>query len=215
MIRTLGAVIVLLLSIFVCNYNLIAQEDAEYNFPISNIEEIITRSGVSIDNDITSDGNGALFVDAASLVTVELFELEQENFKNKRLTFKAQMRSEDLKSTEDMRGISYIELIALFPDGEELISRGPRVPVSGTTDWRLADTVLYLDSGHAPDSVKLNLVVEGQGKVWLDDASLEVIPLRLNYLFWGHIVVWIVLIIYIYDLIRKNKQLKRELEVYS
>jgi len=215
MIRTLGSAIVLLFSVFIYNYNLNAQEDTEYNFPISNIEEIITRSGVSIDNDMTSDGNGALFVDATSPVTVELFELDHENFKNKRLTFKAQMRSEDLKSTEDTRGISYIELIAAFPDGEELMSRGPRVPVSGTTDWRLADTVLYLDSGHSPDSVKLNLVVEGQGKVWLDDINLEAIPLRLNYLFWGHIVVWIVLIIYIYDLIRKNRQLKRELEVYA
>ena len=198
MVRTLGSIIVIFCSLFISFYNSNAQESTELNFPISSTRELITQSGVSIDNEITSDGDGALFVDATAPVTVELFELDRDDFKNKRLTFNAQLRTEDLKSSDNSRGISYIELIALFPDGEELVSRGPRVPLSGTTDWRSADTVMYLDSGHAPDIVKL-----------------KAIPLRLNYLFWGHIVLWVVLIIYIYDLIRKNRQLKMELEALT
>jgi len=212
MIRNLCFIAILIFLSSTLVFKSLAQDGDELNFPISNIKEIITQSGVEIDREITSDGNGALLISTNEPVTAELFELDDRDFGNKRLTYKAYMRSENLTGSEDLRGISYIELIAQFPDGEELISRGPRVPVSGTTDWRAAETVLYIDKGNMPDRVKLNLVVEGEGKVWLDSVKLEAIPLRLNYLFWGHIVVWIVLIIYIYDLLRKNRRLKKELE---
>ena len=205
--------IALLLSIAViAGYDSLAQEENELSFPISDIGEIITQSGVGIDREITTDGNGSLIISTKEPITVELFELDDKELGNKRLTYKAQIRSQDLQAAQDSRGISYLELIAKFPDGEELISRGPRVPISGTTEWRAAETVLYLDMGTAPERVKLNLIVEGEGTVWLDSVVLEVIPLRLNYLFWGYVVVLIVLIIYIYDLLRKNRQLKKELE---
>ncbi|MCZ6685313.1 MAG: hypothetical protein O6849_04950 [Candidatus Dadabacteria bacterium] len=204
----------LLLSISINGYKSLAQEESELIFSISNVEEIITRSGVEIDRDISSDGNGSLLINTKEPITVELFELDDKDFGNQRLTYKAQMRSENLQATEEMRGISYLELIAKFPDGQKLISRGPRVPLSGTTEWRPVETILYLDKGNSPERVKLNLIVEGEGKVWVDSVILESIPLRLNYLLWGHIVVWIVLIIYIYDLLRKNRQLKRELETF-
>lgn len=207
--------IVLLLSIIsITGYKSLAQEESKLIFSISNVEEIITQAGVEIDRDISSDGNGSLMINTKEPITVELFELDDKDFGNQRLTYKAQMRSENLQSTGEMRGISYLELIAKFPDGQELISRGPRVPLSGTTEWRPVETILYLDKGNSPERVKLNLIVEGEGKVWVDSVILEVIPLRLNYLLWGHIVVWIVLIIYIYDLLRKNRQLKRELETF-
>ena len=212
MIKALYLIILVFLISSGLVYESLAQAETELAFPVSSLEEIITKSGVEIDREITTDNNGSILINANNPITVELFEPNGKDFKNKRLTYKAQMRSENLIATDEMRGISYIELIAQFPDGEELISRGPRVPISGTTDWRPAETVLYIDKGHTPETVKLNLIVEGKGKVWLDAVKLEVVPLRLNYLFWGHIVVWLVLIIYIYDLLRKNRRLKKELE---
>ncbi|MGB3365834.1 MAG: hypothetical protein WBB48_13760 [Thermodesulfobacteriota bacterium] len=214
MIRT-TYLILLIFSIYCALSNKsLAQAETEFVFPISSVQELITQSGVEIDREITADNNGSLLINTDKPIKVELFELDKD-FKNKRLKYKAQIRSENLTGTDELRGISFIELVATFPDGEELISRGPRVPISGTTDWRTAETVLYVDKGNAPENVKLNLIVEGQGKVWLDAVKLEAIPLRLNYLFWGHIVVWVVLIIYIYDLLRKNRQLKKELESFS
>ena len=189
-----------------------SQDEIEFDYPLDSLNEIITQSGVQIDRKMSSDNQGSIYINASEPRTIELIELNNENLKNKRLTFKAQMRSEDLKASGDVRGISYIELAAKFPDGEELVSRGPRIPIKGTTDWRVVDTVLYIDNNDSPESLKLNLVVEGVGSVWIDSVELEAIPLRLNYLFWGHIVVWAVLIIYIYDLYRKNRQLKRELQ---
>ncbi len=187
-------------------------DESVIELPIIDTAQIITQTGVEIDRSNEANGGESLLIDAAEPMTVELFELHEQDFSNKRLTYKAQLRSKDLTATEDSRGISYLELLAKFPDGEELVSRGPRVPISGTQDWTAANAVLYVDKGGAPESVKLNLVVEGRGKVWLDSVKLEAIPLRLDYLFWGHIVVWVVLIIYIYSLLRKNRQLKRELE---
>lgn len=208
----LNLILLLLLVVAISSLNSLAQEEKEIDFPISDVTEIITQTGVEIDPETSVDGTGSLLINAGQPLTVELYKLDQEDFRNKRLTYRAQLRSENLIATEDSRGITYLELLAKFPDGEELVSRGPRVPISGTTDWRPAQTVMYLDKGNSPESVKLNLIVEGQGKVWLDSVKLESIPLRLNYLFWGHIVVWVVLIIYINDLLRKNRQLKRELE---
>lgn len=212
MLRLIWVSLIVIFYSIVGGYQSYAQEEVEFNYPLNSLSEIISKSGVQIDTGLSTDNQGSLFIKASEPKTIELVELDNENLKNKRLTFKAQMRSQDLKATEDMRGISYIELAARFPDGEELVSRGPRIPISGTTDWRPVDTVLYVDKSDSPESVKLNLVVEGVGEVWIDSVELEAIPLRLNYLFWGHIVVWVVLIIYIYDLYRKNRQLKRELE---
>lgn len=193
-------------------YQSYAQDELEFVYPLDSLTEIITQSGVQIDRKMSSDNKGSIYINASKPRTIELIELNKDNLKNKRLTFIAQMKSEGLQASGDMRGISYIELAAKFPNGEELVSRGPRIPIKGTTDWRVVDTVLYIDKNDSPESVKLNLVVEGVGNVWIDSVKLEAIPLRLNYLFWGHIVVWLVLIIYIYDLYRKNRQLKRELQ---
>lgn len=180
-------------------------------FPVSDSNEVITRSGVEIDREITSDGDGSLAVDTPEPVTIELFKLTENDFDNMRLVYRARLRTEDLKGAGEARGIAYLELKALFPDGEELVSRGPRIPPSGTTDWTTAETILYVDKGGIPEQVELNLVVDGSGRAWIDDVVLESRPLRIDYLFWGHAVVWIVLIIYIYNLLAKQNRLKKEL----
>lgn len=177
-------------------------------FPINGPEDIVSSELVQSD----PENEGALLVDSNGNTEVELFDLFNEELGEKRLTYSAKLKSEGLSATDDTRGIAYLELKALFPDGEELLARGPRVPVTGTSDWTNANTVLYVDKGVNPDTVILSLIVEGEGKVWIEDVKLLHRPLRTDYLFWGHVVVWIVLIIYIYHLIRKQKRLERELE---
>lgn len=177
-------------------------------FPISGPGDIVSSELVQSD----PENEGALLVQSNGNTQVELFDLYDEELGEKRLTYSARLKSEGLSATDDTRGIAYLELKALFPDGEELLARGPRVPITGTSDWRNANTVLYVDKGVNPDTVILSLIVEGEGKVWIEDVKLFHRPLRTDYLFWGHVVVWIVLIIYIYHLIRKQKRLERELK---
>ena len=176
-------------------------------FPLTGAGDIVSSELVELD----PRSEGALLVDSEGRSEVILFVLGGAELGEKRLTYSATMSSEGLVATEDTRGIAYLELTALFPDGEELIARGPRVPLTGTTEWRPANTVLYVDKGTSPESVTLSLIVEGRGKVWIEDVKLLHRPLRTDYLFWGHVVVWILLIIYIYHLMRKQKRLEQEL----
>lgn len=180
-------------------------------FPITELGDIITRSGVEIDA-----GNGnALLIDTKERIKVELFDIRGQDFNNTRLVYNANIRSDGLTASGGSKGIAYLEMTVVFPGGEELVARGPRIPVSGTMDWRAADTVLYVDKGVNPESVKLDIVVDAKGKVWIEDVRLSSRPLRINYLLWGHIVVWLVLIIYIYHLLRKQGRLSREIESLS
>ena len=180
-------------------------------FPVSDIDELSTRTGVEIDREVSSDGNGSLMIQTDTPETVELFEIEDPGLNNTRAVYRAMIRTEGLAGDGDMRGIAYLEMKVLFPGGEELVSHGPRIPPTGTTDWTPAEAVLYVDKGVNPEKVLLGLVVEGKGKVWIDDLALDSRPLRIDYLFWGHSVVWIILILYIYNLIGKQRSIKKEL----
>ena len=35
---------------------------------------------------------------------------------------------------------------------------------------------------------------------------------NLSYLFWAHVVFWAVLFFYVYTLLRKNKELRKEID---
>ncbi len=49
--------------------------------------------------------------------------------------------------------------------------------VQGTTDWASYEIPFYLRKGQCPDLIKLNVVVEGRGKLWLKDVHLLKTPL--------------------------------------
>lgn len=181
-------------------------------YPVSDMSGLVTQTGVEIDGDITADGNGSLSVETDAPVTVELYRVRDIDLDNTRIVYKARLRTEGLTGSDDMKGIAYLEMKALFPDGEELVARGPRIPPSGTVDWTFGEAVLYIDKGGSPREIELKMVVDGKGKAWIDDIVLEYRPLRLDYLFWGHAVVWIILIIYIIHLLGKQRRLRRELE---
>ena len=169
--------------------------------------------GALIDKQISSDGDGSFSIISKGKSVVTLYTLENPEIGNTRAVFRAMLKTEDLESTgSGSNGIAYLEMRVQLPDGSELVSRGPRMPPSGTSDWSAAETFIYLDSGQHPASVSLNLVVDGAGRVWIDDLSFRTRPLRLGYLFWGHIVVWVLLILYIIDLLRKNRRLRSEID---
>lgn len=198
----------LILCAYIFNAAAAYSNEEVIEFPITGVQDIISSSSAAID----PESGNALVVSSNEKTEVRLFEIDGKDLGSTRLVYNARVRTEDLTATDDTRGIAYLQMNVLFPDGEELIARGPRVPLSGTTDWRSAETLLYVDEGMTPQRVKLNLVVDGAGKVWIEDVRLLHRPLRTDYLFWGHVVVWIVLIIYIYNLIRKQGRLSRELQ---
>ncbi len=139
-------------------------------FPIDDLEGLITRDGVAIDRAVSSDGRGSLRVVAERPVTVRLYETGDIHLDNSRLTYQARLR------TENVDGQVYLEMWCSFPGKGEFFSRGLDAPLSGTTDWVTRQTPFSLKKGENPDNVILNLVINGRGRVWIDDIRLLMAP---------------------------------------
>ncbi len=140
-------------------------------FALDNTEGLITQSGVRIDEQISSDGNGSLRIEAMEPTTVRLFETGDMDIEDARLIYQAKVR------TENVEGQVYLEMWCHFPGKGEYFSKGLINPLSGTNYWTAAETPFLLKKGENPDNVKLNLVVDGKGTVWIDDIRLLKGPL--------------------------------------
>lgn len=136
------------------------------HFPINNLQGIITRSDVQMDKQVSTDGNGSLRITATQPRVVQLFEAGDTDIENARLIYQAKLR------TENVSGQVYLEMWCHFAGKGEFFSRGLQTPLTGTTEWTTEETPFFLKEGENPDNVKLNLVINGKGTVWIDDIRL-------------------------------------------
>ena len=141
-------------------------------FPVDNLNEIITQSGVGIVKNVSSDGNGSLRIVAKEPTIVRLFEVDDIDVDDARLIYQAKVR------TKDVEGQVYLEMWCHFPGKGEFFSRGLDSPLTGTTNWVTLQIPFFLKKGEKPDYVKLNIVINGTGTVWIDDARLLKAPLQ-------------------------------------
>jgi hypothetical protein len=139
---------------------------------VDSMEGVLTKSGVTLDGSVSSDGNGSLRVDADSSMTVRLYEIADPDVEDALLTYRAKMK------TEGITGRAYLEMWCRLPGQGEFFSRGLQAPVSGTTDWTSQEIHFRLEKGQNPDLVKLNVVIDGEGRLWIDDIVLAKGPLR-------------------------------------
>lgn len=150
-----------------------SQEAVELRrYALDSREGVISASGVAVDSTITSEGAASLRVDAASPTRVLLFETGDIDVEDARLIYRARLR------TEDLGGSAYLEMWCVFEELGEYFSRALHAPLSGANDWTTQETPFFLERGQNPGNVKLNLVVEGTGTVWIDDVRLLMAPLR-------------------------------------
>ena len=136
------------------------------SFPLDDKEGLITKIGIQIDNDISSDGNGSLRIETAEPTTIRLFETGDIDIENARLIYQADVR------TENVEGKVYLEMLCHFSGKGDFFSKGLLNPLTGTTDWTTAETPFLLKKGENPDNVKLNLVIDGKGNAWIDNIRL-------------------------------------------
>lgn len=118
---------------------------------------------------ISIEGDGWL-VDAREAQVVRLFEIADPDAEKCILTYRATMKSEDLE------GRAYLEMWCRFPGRGEFFSKGLHQVLKGSTDWSSYEIPFRLKKGERPDLIKLNLAVEGRGKVWLRDVELLRMP---------------------------------------
>jgi hypothetical protein len=74
--------------------------------------------------------------------------------------------------TRALQGTAYLEMWCHFADGSRYFARGLDSTVSGSAEWTAVRTLFRLQPGQVPDTVTLNLVVNGAGTVWIDEARL-------------------------------------------
>jgi hypothetical protein len=141
-------------------------------YPIDDMDGVLTRSGVAIDREISSDGEGSLRISADQPVTIRLYETGDLDVEDARLLYQARLR------TEDIEGQAYLEMWCHFEGVGEYFSRALHAPLQGTTDWTTQETPFFLKAGQNPDNVKLNLVIAGTGTAWVDDIRLVKGPLQ-------------------------------------
>jgi len=141
-------------------------------FSLDDMVGVLTQSGVQVDREISSDGNGSLRIETVKPTTVRLFETGDIDVEDGRLIYKARVR------TENVEGQVYLEMWCHFTSRGEFFSRGLNQPLSDTTDWTTQQTPFFLKPGENPDNVKLNLVITGKGTAWIDDIRLLKGPLK-------------------------------------
>lgn len=139
--------------------------------PMNDLEGIITQSGVKLDREISSDGKGSVQIRAKKPMTVRLYEVKSLDVENSRLTYQARLRSDKIK------GRAYLEMWCHFPGHGEFFSRGLMTPLTGTTNWTTEEVHFFLKKGQKPDFVKLNVVIDGTGTLWVDEIKLTKTPL--------------------------------------
>jgi hypothetical protein len=142
------------------------------SIPVENMDGVLTQSGVTFDKGVSSDGNGALRIDTVEPATIRLYEVKDVTVENARLIYRAHLK------TRNLLGQAYLEMWCVFPGAGEYFSRALQNPLSGTLDWTTRETPFFLQKGQTPELIKLNLVINGKGTVWIDDISLMKGPLK-------------------------------------
>jgi hypothetical protein len=127
-------------------------------------ERTITQDGVRADTD-------AIRIESTEGRTVRLYDVKDPGVQQCIVTYRADMKAEKLE------GRAFLEMWCSFPGRGEFFSKGLQQPLSGTSDWARFEIPFYLKSGQTPDLIKLNLVVEERGVVWMKNIELLKTPL--------------------------------------
>jgi hypothetical protein len=132
----------------------------------ASYQPTLTQSGLRVEN-------GAWQIDArAEEQTIRLFEVENPAVEQCLLTYRAEIKAEGLQ------GRAFLEMWCRLPGRGEFFSKGYKQAVSGTVEWARYEIPFYLKEGQKPDLIKLNVVVEGRGTVWLRNVELLKTPLE-------------------------------------
>ena len=118
---------------------------------------------------ITVEGD-AWLVDTHGPWVIRLFEIADPDAEGCLLTYRANLKSEALD------GRAFLEMWCRFHGKGEFFSKGLNQPLRGTTEWASYEIAFRLKKGQRPELIKLNLAVEGSGKVWIKDVELLKTP---------------------------------------
>jgi hypothetical protein len=128
--------------------------------------------GTTIQTDLSVkvEGRGSVRITTQYPTTVCLGEVIGLDLENARLIYKAKVKS-------DLNGVAYLEMWAYVGKGR-YFSKGMNDSIKGKSDWKSIQTPFIFQKGQNPKKITLNLVINGQGTVWIDDVVLSKAPLK-------------------------------------
>ena len=137
-----------------------------------NLDGIVSLSAVSIDTSNFSQGKASLKIVSRKPQVIKLYETGDVEVENSRIVYQAQLKCMNLE------GEAYLEMWCHFPGKGEFYSRALHSKISGDTGWSSHETVFTLTENEDPDNIKLNLVINGTGTVWIDNIKILKVPLE-------------------------------------
>ena len=120
----------------------------------------------TLSQDVISVVQDGWVVDSKEGQTIRLFEVQEPQAEQCLLTYRAKLK------TDSLSGRAFLEMWCRLPGRGEFFSKGLNQAAKGTTDWASYEIPFHLKKGQRPDLIKLNLVIEGRGKVWLREVQL-------------------------------------------
>jgi len=156
-----------LIAILSTSCNVQTEKNDLKHFPIDDLNGVIEKSGVQLDKSVSSDGNGSIKIEAAGPASFPLYVVDDINVEEAQIIYEAKIKSESLN------GQALLEMWCVFKDKGEFFSRGFDSVISGTSEWKTIRTVFNLKKGEMPDQIKLNLIVNGVGIIWIDDIHIS------------------------------------------
>lgn len=144
--------------------------DVLATFPVDSFDGVIDREALSLDAD-GCGGTPALLAEAEEPTVYQLFSTGDLDVEDALLVYSARVRC------DGVQGEAMLEMWCEFPELGEFFSRGMDSVVSGTSEWTDLRTVFRLEAGQNPSNVKLNLAVNGTGRVWIDNIKVSRAPL--------------------------------------
>jgi hypothetical protein len=131
--------------------------------PLDSLDTILTRTGVTLDKTISNGGKGTIRIDVNGPTTIRLAEIGTEQ-PQAVLVYRGHLRAAKL------RGHAYLEMRCSIPGQGEFASRA--TAVTGTTDWVSQVARFVAERGPGVRTVKLNMVADGNGIVWVRTIAL-------------------------------------------
>lgn len=125
---------------------------------------------VQADEETKAEGKASIRMTTLWPTTVCVGVVPGLDVEDAQLIFKAKVKT-------DLQGSAFLEMWVQVGEGQ-YFSKGMNDPVTGKSDWKTIQTPFQFQKGQKPDKVTLNIVINGQGTVWIDDIVLSKEPLK-------------------------------------
>ena len=157
--------LLLILTILIMTVSASSSEQLK-SYNLDSLDAVIDHENISVDTDIKSEGVASLRLVTESPKVFHLIETGDIDIENSKIVYSAHIK------TQNVDGLVYLEMWCVFNDRGEYFSRALNAPLTSTNNWTIQQTPFFLKSGENPDNIKLNLVINGKGTVWIDDINL-------------------------------------------